>query len=299
MNEFVKRTLSAAVYAAVVVSSILVNRFYFGAVFLLVTLLAVREYMVLMKASKGMTVATMLTGGLLFVSGFFLTLAFVEVMGNRLDQFLFLGIGGACLCLCMVLGIPVAQVFAHSEHATHNRQLLWQALWEIAMPLTMTNLLLGMSPYCLLMVFITIWVNDTGAYIVGCTTAKLLPRGNHKMCPSISPAKSWEGLAGGFLFTLMAAWVFMRIGWLADAFLDGYVPSVNGWHVVVFALVIASAATLGDLMESQLKRSVGVKDSGCFMPGHGGVLDRFDSILFAVPVWCMVALLVSVVQSVL
>jgi phosphatidate cytidylyltransferase len=99
--------------------------------------------------------------------------------------------------------------------------------------------------------------------------------GNHKMFPRVSPAKSWEGLIGGFVFDLIAGYVFFRVGWMGDMTL------INS---LFFALFTGAFGTLGDLMESLFKRTIGVKDSGKFMPGHGGVLDRFASLLLAVPV---------------
>jgi phosphatidate cytidylyltransferase len=130
------------------------------------------------------------------------------------------------------------------------------------------------NEFVLLALFILSWANDSGAYIVGSLTAKL-PKGNHKMFPRVSPAKSWEGLIGGFVFDLVAGYVFYHIGWTAEM---GLVNSL------IFALVVGVFGTLGDLMESLFKRTLGVKDSGRFMPGHGGVLDRFDSLLLATPV---------------
>jgi phosphatidate cytidylyltransferase len=95
------------------------------------------------------------------------------------------------------------------------------------------------------------------------------------MFPRVSPAKSWEGLIGGFIFDLVAGYVFFRIGWTAG---------MDLMQSLLFALIVGIFGTLGDLMESLFKRTLGVKDSGKFMPGHGGVLDRFDSLLLAVPV---------------
>ena len=130
----------------------------------------------------------------------------------------------------------------------------------------------------LLALFVLIWVNDTGAYCVGSLTAKR-PQGNHKMAPHVSPKKSWEGLIGGVVFTLAAAMVLYRYGWF-----DGLRAEHNGWSLaLLFGLLTSVFGTLGDLMESLFKRSIGVKDSGRFLPGHGGVLDRFDSILFTAP----------------
>jgi phosphatidate cytidylyltransferase len=125
-----------------------------------------------------------------------------------------------------------------------------------------------------LAVFILLWINDSGAYIVGSLTAKR-KGGNHKMFPRVSPAKSWEGLIGGLACDLIAGYVLFRLGWTAEMGLA---------NSLYFALAAGIFGTLGDLMESLLKRSLGVKDSGKFMPGHGGVLDRFDSLMLAVPV---------------
>jgi phosphatidate cytidylyltransferase len=144
----------------------------------------------------------------------------------------------------------------------------------VALPFALMNGVIMYNKFLLLALFILIWANDSGAYIVGSLTAKL-PEGNHKMFPRVSPAKSWEGLIGGFVFDLVAGYVFYRIGWTADM---GLVNSL------IFALVVGVFGTLGDLMESLFKRTLGVKDSGRFMPGHGGVLDRFDSLLLATPV---------------
>jgi phosphatidate cytidylyltransferase len=114
--------------------------------------------------------------------------------------------------------------------------------------------------------FILIWSSDTFAYLVGKSIGK------HKMAPKISPKKTWEGYAGGVVLTLVLSY-----------FVELYQPQLRGnWMVVGF--LIAAFAPLGDLVESQLKRTFGVKDSGNIIPGHGGVLDRLDSFLICVPV---------------
>jgi phosphatidate cytidylyltransferase len=144
----------------------------------------------------------------------------------------------------------------------------------VALPFALMNGVMMHNRYLLLALFILLWVNDSGAYIVGSLTAKL-PKGNHKMFPRVSPAKSWEGLIGGVVFSLLAGYVFYRVGWTAELGL------ANSLWFAAFGSVFG---TLGDLMESLLKRTLGVKDSGKFMPGHGGVLDRFDSLMLATPV---------------
>lgn len=114
--------------------------------------------------------------------------------------------------------------------------------------------------------FLLIWSSDTFAYLVG----KFF--GKHKMAPKISPKKTWEGYIGGVVLTLVLSY-----------FVEQYQPQLRGnWMVVGF--LIAAFAPLGDLVESQLKRNFGVKDSGNIIPGHGGVLDRLDSFLICVPV---------------
>ncbi|MCY0975901.1 phosphatidate cytidylyltransferase [Chryseobacterium wangxinyae] len=114
--------------------------------------------------------------------------------------------------------------------------------------------------------FILIWSSDTFAYLVG----KFF--GKHKMAPKISPKKTWEGYAGGVVLTLVLSY-----------FVEMYQPQLRGnWMIVGF--LIAAFAPLGDLVESQLKRTFGAKDSGNIIPGHGGVLDRLDSFLICVPV---------------
>jgi phosphatidate cytidylyltransferase len=112
-----------------------------------------------------------------------------------------------------------------------------------------------------------IWIGDTGAYFTG------MAFGKRPLAPKISPKKSMEGLAGGALFTLTAAFLIARY-WIWE---------LSNWQALVIGLGVAVFGTLGDLFESLLKRDAGVKDSGNLLPGHGGVLDRFDSMMFALP----------------
>ena len=122
------------------------------------------------------------------------------------------------------------------------------------------------SPGILIGFFILLWTNDTGAYLVGSLIGK------HRLFERISPKKSWEGFFGGMILTLLVARLFS--GWLG-------VADTPGWMIIAF--IISVAGTLGDLLESMLKRSLGLKDSGTVMPGHGGFLDRFDSVVVAFP----------------
>ena len=150
---------------------------------------------------------------------------------------------------------------------------LYLSITYLALPLFL--LLALMNPWrgpesdgqIVLGLFVMIWVFDSFAYLSG----KLL--GRHKLAPSISPKKTWEGFAGGLIFTMGAAWLWAS--WYSGL-------TTPQWIAV--GLIAGIAGTAGDLFESMLKRRAGVKDSGNLIPGHGGILDRIDSILFAAPV---------------
>lgn len=156
----------------------------------------------------------------------------------------------------------------------------------IAVPLALTiRLTLEVDPYSsmtqyngllLLAIFIFIWVNDTGAYLVGSRWGK------RRLAPSISPKKSVEGSIGGLLLVLLSA-VILRLLLF---------PELSWLRILLIAAVVAIFGTIGDLFESSLKRRAGVKDSGKLIPGHGGILDRIDSLLLAVPaVYLLLAVL--------
>ena len=122
------------------------------------------------------------------------------------------------------------------------------------------------SPGIIIGFFLLIWANDTGAYLTGMTI------GQHKLWERISPKKTWEGFIGGIIIAVLVAW-----------FLSGWLGVVDRNHWLMIALIISVTGTYGDLVESMLKRSTGVKDSGTIMPGHGGFLDRFDSAILSFP----------------
>jgi phosphatidate cytidylyltransferase len=123
------------------------------------------------------------------------------------------------------------------------------------------------SPGIIIGFFLLIWANDTGAYLVG------ISFGRHRLMERISPKKSWEGFLGGIVFSVLVAWL-----------LSGWLGVVNGTGWVIIAIIVSVAGTYGDLIESMLKRSAKVKDSGNILPGHGGFLDRFDSSIISFPV---------------
>lgn len=122
------------------------------------------------------------------------------------------------------------------------------------------------SPGIIIGFFLLVWANDTGAYLLG------ISFGQHRLMERISPKKTWEGFLGGVLIAALAAWL-----------LSGWLGVVDKVHWLIVAVIVSIAGTYGDLVESMLKRSIGVKDSGSIMPGHGGFLDRFDSAIISFP----------------
>lgn len=122
------------------------------------------------------------------------------------------------------------------------------------------------QPLFVLAIFIFVWANDTGAYLVGSTMGK------HRLFERISPKKSWEGFFGGMIVVLLVSQIF---SW--------YIEEISWYHWLALSAIIVIFATWGDLTESLLKRTLGVKDSGNVLPGHGGMLDRFDSVMMATP----------------
>jgi phosphatidate cytidylyltransferase len=156
--------------------------------------------------------------------------------------------------------------------------------------LTSTGVILA-SPQMVLAIFFLIWINDTGAFIVGCTIGK------HKLFERISPKKTWEGFFGGLIFTCIAAIAFGI--WGSDFFNginrmlvgDTILYSIGSW--IGLGLIVSVFGTWGDLIESMTKRSLRVKDSVNIIPGHGGILDRIDSLLLVMPATAIYLLILS------
>jgi phosphatidate cytidylyltransferase len=179
--------------------------------------------------------------------------------------------------LVTIIYLLIAELYL--KHADPIQDWAYTMLSQmyIALPFSMLNVLAftatnnGVVTFNTLLplsIFVFLWVNDTGAYCVG----SLL--GRHKLFPRISPGKSWEGSIGGAVFVLAAACAI-------SYFLDDRMLTLPQW--LGLGLVVVVFGTWGDLIESLFKRTLGVKDSGTILPGHGGMLDRFDSSLLAIP----------------
>lgn len=184
---------------------------------------------------------------------------------SGVNGYVLFGIGMTCLPIVFGLSAMV-QLWNHSEQPFREAAYTVVPMFYIAIPLGLMPLL-HESYNVLVMVLILVWMNDNGAYMGGSLFGK------HKMWPRHSPGKTWEGTAIGVLITLLTAY------FVGPLFNSG----IAWYHWLVLGLICSVIDTLGDLVESMLKRSVGMKDSGTIMPGHGGFLDRFDSLLIATP----------------
>jgi phosphatidate cytidylyltransferase len=260
MNNFVKRTLSGFLFVALLVGSILLNKFLFATVFALICGLAVSEFHKLSNRQVGVCVnrlSGLLGGVLLFLASF--------VYASGIWHYPVFSIYGLYVVLVLV-----SELYKQKPNALHNWAYFIMGQVYVALPFSLLNFILFINdwqPLVLLSVFVTIWVNDTGAYLVGVTLGK------HKLFERISPKKSWEGFIGGALFALLSGYIFSML-----------IPQISLIHWLIFSEIVVIFGTLGDLIESLMKRTVDIKDSGNLIPGHGGLLDRFDSMLLAAPV---------------
>ena len=183
--------------------------------------------------------------------------------------------------LLTIIYLFVSELYTKNKNAVHDLSYTMLGQMYVALPLSMINVLAFRTAtdgnihfyYLLpLSVFIFLWTSDTGAYCVGSLFGK------HKLFPRISPAKSWEGSIGGGTLVLVAAFL---VSILDQSY--GNLSGLNTLQWLGLGLVVTISGTWGDLVESLIKRTLGIKDSGTILPGHGGMLDRFDSSLLAIP----------------
>jgi phosphatidate cytidylyltransferase len=187
---------------------------------------------------------------------------------------------GGALALLVLLMLREIVLWPNNGQPANNIGATITGLLYVSLPMAMLSVIAYGSghfePGRVFCLIFFVWAADTGAYFAGKNFGK------HKLAPSISPGKTWEGWAGGALLTLAT-------GWAAGYFL----PDIPLSHRLVAAGVVAVFGPLGDLAESMLKRSAGVKDSGTFLPGHGGLLDRFDAFLLVLPVLALLQALLG------
>lgn len=273
MKTFWIRTASATVYAVLFLGTLLSGRLLnnpklglviFGAFLLFVTIGCTYEFF-RMVDKQGARPSKLL--GYFFAVAALLVVLVSPLLDNVLAGFLLMLIAFSLFPVTFALS-AVVQLWKKSEQPFRDAAYSLVPTLYIAVPLSlMLSLVPEAGARVVLMVIVMVWVNDSGAYIGGSLFGK------HKMWVRHSPGKTWEGTSFGVLVTLLLA-VFVG-PWLQ--------PAIAWYHWLMLGLICSVVDTLGDLVESMLKRSVGVKDSGNIMPGHGGFLDRFDSLLIIMP----------------
>jgi phosphatidate cytidylyltransferase len=178
------------------------------------------------------------------------------------------------LYLIYIVIVLISELYEKQQDPITHMAYIFLGQCYIALPFSVLNLIAfqGIAEelpiynwILILSLFIFIWANDTGAYVVGVLFGK------HRLFKRISPKKSWEGFFGGLVFTIAAAFIFAY-----------FEPQISKYHWVGLSLAVVIFGTWGDLIESLIKRTLEIKDSGQALPGHGGFLDRFDSLLLAV-----------------
>ena len=265
MNNFVKRTLSGVVFAAVMLAALLLNKYIFGVVMTFSLIVMMKEFL---KMTCGNNywfsqILSILAGTTLFVL-----------------VFLYRGFNIPGRLVIMAL-IPVFVLMINSLYVKDKTRFdkfsnLYTAVLYIAVPWSLLNFAVfgpdgEFNGVLLLSFFLIIWGSDVGAYIFGITLGQKYGK---KLFPSVSPKKSWIGFWGGLLTAVGIAIGLKYAGLLPFDLL----------HCVAMAILLNVTGVYGDLIESQWKRHYEVKDSGSIIPGHGGLLDRFDSALIAIPV---------------
>ena len=277
MSEKVKnliiRAITGAVFVAIMVVGISFRPDVMILLFAAITGLTIWEFTGLVNQSENVSVNRFISTA----AGIYFFLAVAGYCSGLTPSAAFVPY------LLTVVYLLVSELYLKQTNPINNWAYTMLSQMYIALPFSMINVLAFRSTpdgnvtfewLLPLSLFIFLWTNDTGAYCSG----SLL--GRHKLFPRISPGKSWEGSIGGAVFVMIAAAIiyFLNVGQT-----DGLVAGMPLWQWLGLGLVVVVFGTWGDLVESLFKRTLGIKDSGNILPGHGGMLDRFDSSLMAIP----------------
>lgn len=260
MKPIITRSISGAVYVALIITTLLLkDHLYFS------LLMAVFAGIAVWELDHITAPANTYFGDTLTVVDVAVAIASVAAVGLFFTTFT-----AALLLLFGLLFYPVvrltAALYLKQHNAFQGAATSMLSLLYIVLPLIMLCFVaFDNCSKVILASFIMIWLNDTGAFLVGSAIGK------HKLWERLSPKKSWEGFFGGFAFAVIGAVV------------AGYILHGNMLMWGIYGAVVSVLSTYGDLFESLIKRSFGVKDSGRIIPGHGGILDRIDSLLFVAP----------------
>lgn len=267
MNKFLTRSITGVVLVLIMITAILLSKYSFAVLFIIITLVGIFEYISLLKKSevKINIIPLVLVSVTVFILSFF--------VAQGILQYKFL-----LLILPAIFFIIAAELYRKKTKPLENIGLSIFGIVYIAIPLSLINFIVfnkifghnNYSPNLLITLFALIWIYDSGAYFFGVTFGK------NRLFERISPKKSWEGAFGGASIAIVASF-----------FASSFIPEIEQIHWIFIASITIVSATFGDLSESMIKRYFNVKDSGNVLPGHGGVLDRFDSLLFVIP--CIIA----------
>jgi len=257
-KDLLKRTITGIIFLIVLVSAILYNEFTLTFIFLVVLIIGVAE------TNRMISIPTIHPQ--LFLSGILAKLIYILPVGYLLGLYDFEWV---LLVLFVIVLIPINELYRDIKNPMANISYSLLPAMYLGLPLAALVSIAWQddvyNPYLVLGLFIVIWVYDSSAYIVGTSIGK------HKLFERISPKKSWEGaIGGGIIAVIVATFVLSK-----------YITHLSAVQWAIAAVLIVIFGTFGDLSESLLKRSAGVKDSGNILPGHGGILDRFDSAITA------------------
>ena len=261
------RTLSGIVYIALIVFAIMWNEYAFAVIFGLLAVFTTYEFHKLTNKQENVNTSAWLAT---------LTSAVIFISVTCMDIFVFAQNMLFMLYFALIFAFFIIEIFRKNPNPMHNIAYFLLGQIYIALPFFIVTVIYFNFKQFLFALFVIIWTNDVFAYLVGTKFGK------HRLCERISPHKSWEGVFGGLVGALIASFVLYKLFYQpAECVFSPLSMNILGWFI--FALIIVIFGTLGDLFESLIKRTVGVKDSGSIMPGHGGFLDRLDSVLFAAP----------------
>lgn len=265
MKNFIQRAITGIIFVAVLIGCIIGSPLAFGALFCIISAMSTAEFCQLMNRQEGVCI----NRNICMLGSIALFLCFFYYGMTPSNTGIFIPY------LVIFIYLMVSELYLKKKNPLNSWAYAMLSQFYVGLPFALLNVLAfqstsdGTSQYLFifpLSIFIFNWVNDTGAYCTG------MLLGKHPLFKRISPKKSWEGSIGGAVFSIVAS--------LALAHLFP-VLSVGAW--VGLALTTVLFGTWGDLTESLMKRHLGIKDSGNILPGHGGMLDRFDSTLMAVP----------------
>lgn len=265
-SNFLKRALTGILFVCILVGCMLYSPLSFGLLFTLIAALSVHEFAHLVNAGGEVKINATINS----LGGAYLCLALMGFCTQAADARIFLPYLG------LLLYLMITELYLKRSNPLGNWAFSMLSQLYVALPFALLNVLafhndpisssVAYNPILPLSIFVFIWLSDTGAYCVGSLIGK------HRLFERISPKKSWEGSIGGAVFSIASSFVFAH-------YYDFL--SVSQWAGL--AAVVVVFGTWGDLTESLMKRQLGIKDSGNILPGHGGMLDRFDSALMAIP----------------